>query len=134
MLRVAALVVLTMACHREPRAPTTPIANTTTATASTVRRPPSDQATQLYANRCAICHGNDGGGDGPAASTLDPKPSDYRLAAWQASVTDDELRAIIVGGGTTVGKSALMPGSPDLKDQPELVEDLVSLIRSFAAR
>ena len=132
MLRVAALVVLTMACQREPRAPTTPIANTTTA--SSVRRPPSDQAKQLYASRCAICHGNDGGGDGPAAATLDPKPGDYRLTAWQASVTDDELRAIIVGGGTSVGRSALMPASPDLKDRPEIVEDLVSLIRSFAER
>jgi len=83
---------------------------------------------------CSMCHGVAGRGDGPAAATLSVQPQNYQLSAWQASVTDEELRAIIVRGGQGVGKSAMMPASPQLADQPELLDDLVRLIRSFAGR
>ena len=32
----------------------------------------------LYAQHCAACHGSDGRGDGPAASALQPHPTDFR--------------------------------------------------------
>jgi mono/diheme cytochrome c family protein len=32
---------------------------------------------RVYARHCAICHGVDGKGDGPAASSLHPKPRDF---------------------------------------------------------
>lgn len=62
---------------------------------------------------------------------MDPKPRDYTDAEWQASVTDEELKKVILGGGMAVGKSPLMPGNPDLKNKPELVDALVKKVRGF---
>lgn len=42
--------------------------------------PDLSMAPALYASRCASCHGADGRGDGPAAASLDPKPSNFRDA------------------------------------------------------
>lgn len=88
-------------------------------------------AKTTFATVCATCHGADGTGNGPASASLNPKPRNYTDAAWQASVTDDELRKIILLGGQAVGKSAMMPGNPQLKDKPEVVDGLVQIVRSF---
>lgn len=37
-------------------------------------------AAALYAQRCALCHGAQGDGTGPAANGLDPQPTDFREA------------------------------------------------------
>src|SRR5687768_11220145 len=62
-------------------------------------------AQTLFSQRCAVCHGTSGKGDGPGAVALNPKPRDYTNTAWQKSVSDDELKKIIVQGGQAVGKS-----------------------------
>ena len=38
----------------------------------------------LYRDSCAVCHGESGGGDGEAASGMDPPPSSFRqpLMNW----------------------------------------------------
>jgi len=49
--------------------------------ASTLRASPPAQAADgqaIYAQRCAICHGAEGDGNGPGAVNLDPKPRDFR--------------------------------------------------------
>lgn len=48
---------------------------------------------------CSSCHGADGRGDGPVASTLDPKPADLtRIAARRdGTFPDIEIRRIIDG-------------------------------------
>jgi hypothetical protein len=81
---------------------------------------------------CATCHGESGKGDGPGAVALNPKPRNYTDANWQKTVTDEELRKIIVQGGQAVGKSPLMPPNPDLQTKPGVVEALVQKVRSFA--
>ena len=45
---------------------------------------PLTDAVVLYQSRCAACHGESGRGDGPAAATLDPKPTNFRDASRQA--------------------------------------------------
>jgi high-affinity iron transporter len=41
-------------------------------------RPPDLRAArELYAGRCATCHGSEGRGDGPAAGGLEPAPTDF---------------------------------------------------------
>lgn len=92
------------------------------------------EAERLFMTVCATCHGPEGRGDGPASDSLNPKPRDYSDKAWQASVTDDDLRNIIVNGGQAVGKSAMMPANPQLKNQPEVVTGLVRLIRGFGGK
>lgn len=80
-----------------------------------------------------MCHGQSGKGDGAAAAALNPKPRDYTSAEWQKSVTDDQIKKTITGGGAAVGKSPIMPAQPDLANNPEALEGLVKIIRGFAA-
>ncbi len=87
----------------------------------------------LFAGRCAVCHGAEGGGDGPTAAALDPKPRAFTDAAWQASMTDEAIIKVVTEGGAAVGKSPLMPPNPDLAARPELMKALVSRIRAFGA-
>ena len=92
------------------------------------------QAEQMFATVCVTCHGADGTGKGPAAEALNPKPRNYTDPQWQASVTDDQIKDIILKGGQGVGKSPMMPGQPQLKDQPEVLDGLVRIIRGFGKR
>ena len=92
---------------------------------------PAQQAKLLFDNVCSTCHGLDGSGNGPAAESLNPKPRNYTDAAWQAATTDEEIKKIIVEGGTAVGKSGMMPPQPQLKDQPEQLAEIVKIIRGF---
>ncbi len=89
------------------------------------------QAEQMFATVCATCHGMDGTGQGPAAASLNPKPRDYTDTAWQASITDDQLKQTILKGGQGVGKSPMMPGQPQLADHPDVLDGLVQIIRKF---
>lgn len=92
---------------------------------------PAAEAKQTFAQRCVVCHGSTGAGDGPGAAALEPKPRAFSDPAWQESVTDEHLKTVIVSGGAAAGKSPLMPGNPDLKEKPEVVAELVKLIRGF---
>ena len=100
------------------------------------KAPPPDpnqptEAKILFANVCSQCHGLEGKGDGPAAETLNPKPRNYTDPEWQKTVTDAEIKAIIVGGGQAVGKSGMMPPNPNLKGRDDVLDELVSIIRGF---
>lgn len=92
------------------------------------------EAKKIFTMQCAQCHGTSGKGDGPAAAQLPTKPRNYIDKKWQATVTDDELREIILKGGALVGKSALMPANPTLDQKPEVLDALVKLVRSFAEK
>ncbi len=95
---------------------------------------PQDTAINLFRDTCAMCHGVGGKGDGQAAASLNPKPRDYTDPAWQASVTDDDIRKIIIGGGQAVGKSPMMPAQEQLKNRPEVVDALVRIVRGFGPK
>jgi mono/diheme cytochrome c family protein len=91
-------------------------------------------AENVFHTRCATCHGESGHGDGPAAAALNPKPRNYTDPEWQKSVTDDQLKKTIVGGGVAVGKSPLMVPNPDLAGKDEVLDGLVKIIRGFAPK
>ena len=59
-----------------------------------------------FAAQCATCHGATGAGDG---TPLPVSPANFQDAEFWASRTDDQIKAVIKGGGASVGKSALMP-------------------------
>ena len=111
-----------------PAPPAAPAADAAAGAASAAAR----EAAQIFALRCATCHGPDGRGDGPGSVALEPKPRNYHDAAWQASISDAHLAQIIVEGGPAVGRSPLMPPNPDLATKPEVVAALVAHIRSLA--
>jgi mono/diheme cytochrome c family protein len=85
----------------------------------------------MYGAKCSRCHGVNGNGHGPFSDSLHPRPHDYTDPAWQASVTDDQIKEIILRGGLNLHKSPAMPGSPMLKKRPEVLNGLVKLIRGF---
>lgn len=62
-----------------------------------------------YQYYCETCHGADGKGDGFNAFNLDPKPPDFSSSTFQQMRTDEQLAAVIAGGGPSVGRSAGMP-------------------------
>ncbi len=101
------------------------------ATATATATGPAAEARKLFDTLCVTCHGTSGKGDGAAAANLNPKPRDYTDKAWQAKVTDEKLAQAIVGGGPAVGLSPLMPPNPGLKEKPEVVAELVKIIRAF---
>lgn len=123
----------TSAPAAEP-APTSAAPATAPATAPAAAAPAGDaaaEAKQLFDTVCAMCHGPTGKGDGQASAALNPKPRNYSDKAWQASVTDEDLRKTILLGGQGVGKSPTMPGQPQLQGKPEVVDALVKMIREF---
>jgi mono/diheme cytochrome c family protein len=93
----------------------------------------NDDPKEVFKTRCVMCHGTDGKGDGPASAALNPKPRNYTDAAWQKSVTDDQIKKTITGGGASVGKSPIMPAQPDLASKPEVLDGLVKIVRAFGA-
>lgn len=88
-------------------------------------------AKKIFATRCTTCHGMSGAGDGPAAVALTPKPRSFGDADWQAKVTDEHLAKVIVKGGLAVGLSPMMTANPDLETKPEVVKELVKMVRGF---
>lgn len=88
-------------------------------------------ATEIYLQRCVLCHGPKGQGNGVAAVNLKPKPRDLHDKAWHSATSDQAIAAIIVQGGAGVGRSMMMPPNPDLAHQPGVVDGLVAIVRSF---
>jgi cytochrome c551/c552 len=136
-------MVLLGACGKgdEPPAPTTGSPNAKPETGpkdpNTIGESgptPAQQAKLLFDNVCSTCHGLDGTGNGPASESLNPKPRNYTDAAWQSATTDDDLKKIIVEGGQAVGKSGMMPPQPQLKDQPQVLAEIVKIIRGFGKK
>lgn len=95
--------------------------------------PSGNEAEKYFKTRCTVCHGTTGAGDGPGSAALDPKPRAFAEAAWQEGVTDEHLMKVITEGGVSVGMSPGMPAHPDLKQKPEVLKELVALIRGFKA-
>jgi mono/diheme cytochrome c family protein len=105
------------------------------ATATAAAGPsPAAEARKMFRTTCASCHGSDGKGDGPGAAALNPKPRNYTDVTWQNSVTDDQIKKTILMGGAAVGKSAAMPAQPQLNSKPEVVDELVKIIRGFKGK
>jgi len=115
-----------------PNADATQTSSETSTSVEAEAPDPAAEASAIYASRCVGCHGRAGKGDGAAAASLSPKPRDYSNSVWQSSVTDSLLAKAIVGGGSAIGKSALMPANADLADKPLVVAELVKIIRGFA--
>ncbi|HYH96241.1 urate hydroxylase PuuD [Hyalangium sp.] len=103
----------------------------TVAARTKVYASPAEEARAVFTQRCVPCHGPEGRGNGPSAAALNPKPRNYSDPEWQKTVTDESITQTILGGGMAVGKSEIMPANPDLEQKPEVLSELVKLLRSF---
>jgi mono/diheme cytochrome c family protein len=111
-----------------------PVPSATPPPAPTPAAPAADAsaaAAEVFATRCAVCHGAEGRGDGPGGAALDPKPRDFHDPAWRSASTEDGVRRVILEGGPALGKSAAMVGHPDLAARPDVLAALVARVRSF---
>lgn len=86
--------------------------------------PEQRTARTVYLVACAGCHGAQGRGDGPDRAPIMRLPS-FQSAAWQASLSDDQLVSII-----TLGRG-MMPAFGE-RIPPEGVRGLVAHLRSMA--
>lgn len=89
------------------------------------------EAARKWSSLCVVCHAEDGSGQGEGSVNLNPRPRDFRSAKWQASVTDDHIRQVILKGGLAMKLSKDMPGNPELLSRPKVMESLLNRIRSF---
>ena len=97
-----------------------------------VPEPQQKAAKKIYRIRCVNCHGRTGGGDGPGAAQLNPKPRSLKDLSWQLKITDQHIERIIVGGGAAVKKSVVMPPNRDLEQKKKVVAALRAFVRSLA--
>jgi mono/diheme cytochrome c family protein len=129
------LVIGISGCTSKDAAPAEPKAAAPAPTPAPAAEPEGDpvaEAAEIYENRCTVCHGVGGKGDGDGSAALEPKPRDFTSKEWQDEVTDEHLSKIIVYGGAGVGKAPTMPANPDLDAKPAVVAELVKYIRGLA--
>lgn len=89
-----------------------------------------DAGKATYEERCALCHGAAGAGDGPLAENLTDKPSDWTAGGGRlAGMDDQQIFDVIVGGGGAIGGSEAMPANPQLSESG--VWDLVAYVKSL---
>lgn len=89
------------------------------------------QAKILWETRCAPCHGPYGDGKGPAGAALDPPPRNFHEGKWQAAAADAHIKKVILEGGPSSGLSPAMTAHLELRDRPELLEQLVIILRGL---
>jgi cytochrome c oxidase cbb3-type subunit 3 len=83
-----------------------------------------------YATYCAPCHGSAGGGDGPLARMLVPRPARHSDAAFMDALTDAYLFRLLGEGGPALGKSPLMAAWGRILSEQQ-IRDLVAFLRSL---
>jgi mono/diheme cytochrome c family protein len=86
---------------------------------------------QLYAQRCAMCHGDKGAGDGPVAATIPEgmKPRNLSGGEYKYATDDAKFKELLQKGGAGVGLSPLMPAQSDLK--PEDLDNIIAFVKSL---
>ena len=95
----------------------------------------AERGAEIYTVRCALCHGDEGDGMGPATERLNPPPRDFTMAQYKIRTTgfeeiapaDADLVRMIHDGmpGTA------MPGWGDLLSEQD-IDDLVVFIKTLA--
>lgn len=86
---------------------------------------------KIYATYCIGCHGDQGKGNGAAASALPVKPANLADGTVMNQLPDKFLVEIISKGGGAVGKSPLMPALGNQFTEKQL-RDIIAYVRSLA--
>ena len=105
------------------------------ATEAPSAEPPAEVATaepslelgkQVYMNRCVMCHGESGKGDGPAGKALNPPPRDHTSKEYMSTLTDEQIRTTV-----SDGKGAMPPHRALLTDAE--LTSVVMYVRSLSS-
>jgi mono/diheme cytochrome c family protein len=87
----------------------------------------AQSAADLYAEKCAACHGDNGKGDGPAGLAMTPPPAPFSTALKGKS--DSWIGTVITKGGPAVGMTPAMPPHPTLSS--DQVTALIQYIKGL---
>jgi cytochrome c oxidase cbb3-type subunit 3 len=80
---------------------------------------------QIYMEKCTLCHGQTGHGDGPGAAALDPKPRNHTDGSYMNSRTNAQLIEVIKNG-----KGQMPAWGSQLTD--EQVHHVLAYVRTLA--
>jgi len=102
----------------------------TTATATPAPAPAAtadagDEGAKIYAEKCTVCHGPGGKGDGPGGAALNPKPRDHTDGSYMNTRTDAQLLEVLHNG-----KGAMPAWKGILSD--EQMQAVLKHVRSLA--
>jgi cytochrome c oxidase cbb3-type subunit III len=88
---------------------------------------------QVYKHYCAICHGDEGQGNGFNSTNLAVPPRDFSDPQFWQEATDERLLLAVSKGGAAVGKSILMPAwERTLTDRQ--MHDVIAFLSTLAPR
>jgi cytochrome c oxidase cbb3-type subunit 3 len=88
-------------------------------------------AEQLFKFYCVQCHGLEGKGDGPNVSDEFPvDPRNFTNAEEMEKLSDADIKNVILDGGPSASKSAMMPPWGKTLTEEE-VDALVKYLRKF---
>lgn len=90
------------------------------------------QGKHLYVKYCAVCHGEEGKGDGFNAFNLYTKPRDFTDANYMDALSNERLIETINQGGRGVNRSPLMPSWGGRLSRDE-IEYIVAYVRRFSS-
>lgn len=80
---------------------------------------------------CGPCHGNNGNGEGKFVATgVTPAPRNISDSSYMATLSDDNIFAVISGGSQSVGKSNLCPPWGKTFDK-SWISDMVAFVRTL---
>ena len=83
------------------------------------------QGAAIYAQRCVLCHGAGGKGDGPASASLNPKPRNHTDGSYMNAQTDAQLLEVLHNG------KGAMPGWKSVLSEDE-INAVLKHVRSLA--
>jgi mono/diheme cytochrome c family protein len=105
----------------------TPAPDTTRSTGPAPTQVSLELGQHVFQQRCVLCHGPEGRGNGPASAGLKPPPRNFHDAAYMHSKTDAELLTSIRNG-----KSAMPPWGKVLSDVE--IRSALMYVRTFAGK
>ncbi len=93
----------------------------------------AEDGAAIFNQVCWVCHGAGGRGDGPSSQGLEPKPADFTDCKTMAKDSDDVLFKIIKSGGSSAGRSSVMPAWGDAYSETQ-IRALVEFIRGLCKK
>ncbi len=89
------------------------------------------QGKAVYDQRCAMCHGATGKGEGAAAAAFpaDAKPRDFQKGEFKKVTDDAKFKELLKNGGAALGLSPMMPMQPGLSEAD--TQSVIDYVRSL---
>ncbi len=85
-----------------------------------------EKGKKIYQENCLPCHGATGGGDGPAAAVLKPKPRNFKEGKFLYGDTMAALKKTVKNG---VNGTAMPAWGPTLKEKE--IEAVIHYVKSL---